>query len=225
LLWKKGRFSEALDTIRRGHGVGSRRPVWPYPSAEWLAKAERLATTDERLSAVLRNEATPENADELLAFGQLCQTFRNRYAAAVRFYSEAFAADPRLPSDPDSGARYNAARAAALAGCGKGQDAFLLDVSERGRLRKQSLAWLRDDLQSWGAALRQNPTKIRPLMLTQMRHCLDDPNFAGVRDAAELAKLPGAERAEWEKLWKEVSAKVSELHGAEAGAVPTRSKP
>ena len=124
LLWKKGRFGEALAAIRHGHEMGSARPDWPYPSAEWLRKAETLAAIDERLSAVLRNEAKPSDADELHTFAVSCQQFRKRYATATRFYSDAFALNPRLGADPSTGDRYNAACAAALAGCGKGEDAF-----------------------------------------------------------------------------------------------------
>src|SRR5215472_4056243 len=42
--------------------------------------------------------------------------------------------------------RYNAANAAALAGCGQGEDAAKLNDNERTRLRQQALTWLRADL-------------------------------------------------------------------------------
>jgi hypothetical protein len=37
-------------------------------------------------------------------------------------------------------------------------------------------------------------------------HWQTDPDLAGVRDQALLAKLPEAERQEWAKLWAEVAA-------------------
>jgi hypothetical protein len=37
-----------------------------------------------------------------------------------------------------------------------------------------------------------------------MRHWLNDPDFAGVRGPDALAKLPEAERQEWQKLWADV---------------------
>ena len=37
-----------------------------------------------------------------------------------------------------------------------------------------------------------------------LQHWKVDPDLAGVRDAAALAKLPEAERKEWRTLWAEV---------------------
>ena len=42
------------------------------------------------------------------------------HAAAARFWAEALAADPKLGDDRQAGHRYNAACAAALAGCRAG---------------------------------------------------------------------------------------------------------
>jgi hypothetical protein len=39
-----------------------------------------------------------------------------------------------------------------------------------------------------------------------MQHWLGDPDFAGVRDAQALAKLPEEERKDWLQLWEEVAA-------------------
>jgi superkiller protein 3 len=36
-LRDKGQFTEALTHLRRGHELGSQRPDWRYPSAEWVA--------------------------------------------------------------------------------------------------------------------------------------------------------------------------------------------
>jgi hypothetical protein len=38
-----------------------------------------------------------------------------------------------------------------------------------------------------------------------MQHWQRDTDFAGIRDAAGLAKLPEAEQAEWRKLWADVA--------------------
>src|SRR5262249_59110865 len=73
-------------------------------------------------------------------------TGKRLHRAAVRFYEEAFAAQPKLADDLDAAHRYNAACAAALAGCGAGQDADQLDDKERAGLRRQALDWPRADL-------------------------------------------------------------------------------
>src|SRR5437763_2953473 len=49
---------------------------------------------------------------------------------------------PALAADPRTSVHYNAACAAALAGCGQGKDADQSDEKERGRLRRQALDWL-----------------------------------------------------------------------------------
>jgi tetratricopeptide (TPR) repeat protein/tRNA A-37 threonylcarbamoyl transferase component Bud32 len=53
----QGRFAEALAALRRGHELGSRRPGWPYPSAQWVRDVERLAEPGARLPKILRAEA------------------------------------------------------------------------------------------------------------------------------------------------------------------------
>jgi serine/threonine-protein kinase len=128
------------------------------------------------------------------------------YVAAVRFYEEAFTAEPGLVGDRPSDRRYNAACAAALAGCGQGKDADTLDVPERARWRKKALAWLRAELAAWRQQLEKDPDKARPAIRRQLQHWQDDGDFAGVRGTDALAKLPEAERLEWEKFWGEVAA-------------------
>src|SRR5262249_13062402 len=99
--------------------------------------------------------------------------------------------------------RYNAACAAALAGCGQGNDAAKLDDKERSRLRKQALEWLRADLAAWGKLLEKEP-KAHPVVQQTMQYSLADKDFTGVRGDA-LATLPETERQEWHKLWQEVT--------------------
>jgi eukaryotic-like serine/threonine-protein kinase len=206
LLLDRGQFKDAVKAIRRGHELGSRTPGWRFPSAQWLRRAEQMAELDDRLTAALEGKAQPKGATERLAFAQLCQRYRKRYSAAARFSEGAFADQPALAEDLASGHRYNAACAAALAGCGQGQDAAGLDDKEHARLRKQALDWLRADLGAWRRSLEKAPDKARPAVAKTMQHWLADPDFAGVRGEAALAKLPEAERPRWQDLWEEVEA-------------------
>jgi serine/threonine protein kinase/Tfp pilus assembly protein PilF len=41
-LWQQGEFVRALAALKRGHALGSRRPNWPYPSAQWVQECQRL---------------------------------------------------------------------------------------------------------------------------------------------------------------------------------------
>ena len=122
---------------------------------------------------------------------------------AARFYAEAFAAKPKLADVLEVSNRYNAACAAALAGCGQGQDAAALDDAERARLRRQALDWLRADLAAWGQLLQKQPEQAPARVQQTLRDWQQDQDFAGVRGDV-LANLPEAERQGWRQLWADV---------------------
>jgi tetratricopeptide (TPR) repeat protein len=205
VLLRQGLFRQAAEEFRLGHELGSRRPGWHYPTAERLRIAERLADLDARLPRVLAGQDRPADAAESLELARLCQQYKHLYAASARWYGEAFTAQPALAEDR-SGHRYNAACAAALAVCGQGQGADGLAEKDRTRLRKQALAWLRADLAIGTRVLDRDPAKAGPTVARRLQQWLQDPDFNGVRGADALARLPEADRGDWQKLWKEVEA-------------------
>jgi serine/threonine protein kinase/tetratricopeptide (TPR) repeat protein len=208
VLEQTGRFREALEELRRGHEIGSRSPHWANPSAEWVRQCERLIELDEKLLGILEGKTTPASPDERLDFAALC--YRKRlHRSAVRLCAEAFAAQPALASNLGASHRYNAACAAALAGCGAGQDADKPDGKERGDLRHQALGWLRADLDEWRRLLGKEPKKVRAVLVQQMGHWLKDPDLAGVRGPHALAQLPETERKPWQKLWDDVATTLA----------------
>jgi serine/threonine-protein kinase len=205
VLLRQGRFAEALAARKRGHELGSKKPGWRYPSAAWVRQAERLVGLEAKLPRLLKREIQPADVGERLTLAQMCQLHKSLYAAAARFYAEAFAAEPKRADDLRSGTRYNAACAAAQAGCGQGVDAKSLNDKERARLRRQALDWLQADLSAWRKLLEKNPARIRALVQQTMQHWQQDTDFAGVRGPDALAKLPEAERQDWAKLWADVA--------------------
>jgi len=46
-----------------------------------------------------------------------------------------------------------------------------------------------------------------------LKHWQADSDLAGVRDAAALAGLPEAERADWQRLWADVQAVLEKAGG------------
>jgi serine/threonine-protein kinase len=156
------------------------------------------------LPGILQGNTQPASPAERIELGGLCSLKRLHHAAA-RFYEGAFALQPKLADHLAAGHRYNAACAAALAGCGQGQDADKVAYIERACLRHQALDWLRADLQASSRWLDQEPDKVRPMIAEQMRHWLADADFAGVRGAKALARLPAAEREPWQTLWSDVA--------------------
>jgi tetratricopeptide (TPR) repeat protein len=206
-LQQQGRLTEALASYRRGHGLGASRPGWRYPSAQWVKQAERLVELNGLLPAYLKAERRPQSAAEALEVAGFCQQpYKQLYAAAARFYQDAFAAEPKLAKALRAGHRYNAACAAALAGCGQGKDAAELSAPERSRLHHQAVAWLRADLTAWQNFLEKAPKQTRLTVRETLRNWQKDTDFAGVRSKAALAKLPEEERGEWAKFWGEVAA-------------------
>jgi serine/threonine protein kinase/Flp pilus assembly protein TadD len=216
LLQRRGRFAEALNALRRSHQLGSQRPRWSYPSEEWVRRAEQLDALDAKLSRVLQGPAQPADAAEMLALAKLCQDYKKHYAAATRLYAEAFAAEPKLADDLSTVHRYNAACAAALAGCGQGEDAAPLDDAARARLRRQALDWLLADLAARRQLLAKEPAKSRAAVQQTLRHWQQDTDFAGVRGDA-LAKLSEAERPAWRQLWEDVEQTLEKAGRGDAG--------
>jgi serine/threonine protein kinase/Flp pilus assembly protein TadD len=214
VLRRRGEFTQALVAIRRGHELGSRRPDWPHPSARWVRECERLVELDGRLPAVLRGEAQPAGAAERIEYAQVCY-YKTLYAAAARLRAGAFGSDPKLADDLTAGHRYDAACAAALAGCGRGADAGPLSDQERARWRKQALDWLRADLAANAKLLEGHRPQDRRLVGQRLRHWQGDPDLAGLRDPAALAALPAGERESCQQFWAEVQALLARAGPAE----------
>jgi tetratricopeptide (TPR) repeat protein len=113
--------------------------------------------------------------------------------------------------------RYRAACCALRAAVGMGKDATGLDDKERTTLRLQVLDWLQTDLKGY---IVGRPWVIRsggkekwvlfhrPDREVQnvLRRWQSDPDLSSVRETAGLAKLPEAERKQWQKLWADAGA-------------------
>jgi hypothetical protein len=177
------------------------------------------------LPGFLAGTAAPASPDEQIALADLCAIKRlNR--AAVRFFAEAIAAQPKLADDLDAGHRYNAACVAALAGCAQGKDVDTLDDKERAVLRRRALDWLRGDLKAWGRLLEKEPDQARSAarVTKKLQHWQVDPDFAGVRGLEGLAKLPAAERQPWQHLWGDVAATLARAQGNTTAQTKSQAK-
>jgi serine/threonine-protein kinase len=166
-------------------------------------EAERLILPD--LPAFLDGTYLPQDNDERLALLGACRSL-NRTRAMARLYTEAFDTVPSLADDLDAGHRYNAARAAALAGCGQGADATGLGENERARLRDQAQHWLRADLAARARAIDSGPTATPEANRVALMRWRNEPDLACVREPGELNKLAAEERKEYLALWAEVTA-------------------
>ncbi len=157
------------------------------------------------LTAFLDGAYRPKDPDERLALLAVCRV-ADRSLAVARAFADAFAADPQLAEAVRDGHRYAAARAAARTGCGRSPDAAGLAEPERVRWREQARTWLQADLAGWAKALDGDPAGARQVVRQQLTRWRADPEFAGLRESAELAKLPDGERMNYIALWAEVRA-------------------
>jgi len=206
-LCDNGQFVEALTHFRRGQELVAKDARSSEQSAQLVKECQRLVELDGKLPAILSGKEKPADARQRTEYADVCQK-KHLFATAARLYLEAISAQANLVASPQSGLRYNAACAAALAGCGLGEDAAKLTDAERAGLRKQALSWLRGDLDAWARLPEQGPTQNRPA-IKQLAHWLEGPDFNGVRGAAALAKLPEAEREPWRVLWADVAATLA----------------
>jgi serine/threonine-protein kinase len=212
VLIRLGEFRKAVAAARRGHELGSKDPRWRHPSAQWLKYSERMVELDGKLASFLEGTNKPASTSERLELAQLC-FYKRRFGHAVRFYDEAFAADPKELLQH----RYYAAGAAARAGCALDVDAAGIAEHERERLRSRALSWLRDELSVRTKQLKPNPSAAEALLGFWLR----DPALAGVREPTELIKLPPAEQDGWRRLWAEVATTLERGRGAQpAGTKP-----
>src|SRR5262249_8608265 len=129
-------------------------------------------------AAFLEGRHQPLDNVERLAFLGVCR-FKNRNGASARLYAEALAADPKLVDDPYVSHRYNAACAAALAGCGLGEDAGTLGEAERARWRKQARQWLADELATVDKKTPGASAAQRVRLQRTLRHWQANADLAG----------------------------------------------
>jgi serine/threonine-protein kinase len=204
-LWRQARFHHAAASLKKAGELLPAKDSRRERARRLGRQCQRYVTLDARLPAILEGTEKPANAAEQLEFARLC-FLRKDYAAAARFSRAAFAAEPKLAEAVAEATRYDAACAAALAGCGQGKDGTKLDERERADWRRQAIDWLRQDLAWWGKALDRGDEQTRARVRLAMRHWQADDDFAGVRGKEALARLPAQERKEWERLWADVDA-------------------
>jgi serine/threonine-protein kinase len=204
-LLQLGRFAEARDAVARCLDLFGPDDPRRGLATRQLRQCEQLLALDEKLGAVLEGKAKPA-LRERLTLAAFCQMPVKRfYAASARFYAQAFAQNAQLAAEMRQQFRYNAACAAALAGCGQGRDAAALAEQGRIRLRKQAVDWLRADLAYWGRLARSASPADRAAVRQALRHWQADPDLVGLRDQESLKKLPAEEREACAKLWADVA--------------------
>jgi serine/threonine-protein kinase len=203
-LLARHEFAEAEAEIRRALDLLAGWRKDDRPNLErLLQRCQRLRALEGRVPAVAQGKDRPA-ADDCLDLAVLCFA-KSHYATAARLYAEALAAKPQSTEDLRAGHRFNAARAAALAGGGQGGGAGGLGEPEREALRQQARDWLRLDLAAWARKVDTGTEADRIVARKTLAPWCEEPDLAGLRDAGALEKLPPAERQECQALWQEVA--------------------
>jgi serine/threonine-protein kinase len=205
LLQAQDDFARALALYRQGHELGSSQPDWRYPSAQWIAQAERAAASAERLRTVLKGDVLPKDNNERLQLARMCEA-RKWLAAAARLTAEALETDPKLGENLQGRTRHQATGRAVLAGVGQGEDDPRPDEAARKRWRTQARDFFQADLRFYAKKLESGNASDRRAIVNQLQHWKVCPDLDPVRDPEARKKLPEAERKEWQALWGEVEA-------------------
>jgi len=177
-----------------------------------LQRCKRLIALEDRLMAIVQGKDKPASSETLDA-AELCFVKRH-YAAAARFYAEAFAAAPELADDLRVGNRFNAACASALAGCGHGDDGGRLKETELKASREQARELLQLDLTAWTKKLDSGTPADRIQAGRMLPSWRENPYLAGLRNPRSLDKLPPDERQELRTLWRQVDALIERTRSA-----------
>jgi serine/threonine protein kinase/tetratricopeptide (TPR) repeat protein len=220
LLRKTGQFTGALAALRRGDELGSRDPKWKYQSAQWLRECEREVALDGRLPAILKGTDVPADAAERIELAGLCVR-KQLYGAAAQFYETALTARPDLAANMGLAYRYQAACAAAQAGCGQGKDVPPLDAKRKAVWRSQALDWLRTDLAVWTMFAKTDTLRARSTVQRVFERWQREPAFAALRGDKALATLAKGEQDAWRALWAEAAALLKQTI---AKSSPNRAK-
>jgi tetratricopeptide (TPR) repeat protein len=215
-LLQQGEFAKAEAATQRAlASLPPKHPLRPLVQGQ-LERCQAMLKLEGHVQSVLAG-MEPAKLDELRVLVELCERSGDRRTMTARLYGQIFKVQATLAEK--AGMRFRAARAAASAGLGHGEDAVKLTPEEKATLRRQAQILLRADL---GVCAKQLPdAKAEPLLQLseRLQQWQQDADLAGVRDLAALHKLPREERAVWQQLWADVQRL---LHDAEGRFVRTR---
>ena len=205
LLKQEGDYAGALDMYRKGHELGSRRADWPKESVQWVAEAERELALSTRFPAMIRGEDRPRDDVERLTLAQMSFD-RKLFAAAGRHWSEGCRTTPSYATT----ARQGSPTAPPSLQPSPASDSARMNLRPMAR-RERSCA-----VRPSKGSRPNSPPGPGSLKPTLLRHAQtvardltrwkQDRDLTVIRDSETLARLPEAERKEWQALWAEVDS-------------------
>ena len=193
VLRDMGRFREGLASMKLGHAIGSRRPDWPYATAEWVKEHEKMVLADARVEDFRTDpQFRLTDAEEAIVLAQVCHA-KKLFSLSVRAYETAI----NQYHDKQYFTYYNAACAAALA---KGTP------EENQQFRNKAFMWLQHLLRSMNTESSESlSAEKRRTLLNRLNLWQHDRDLNAIRDPTILQNLPARERQRWSDLWQRVS--------------------
>ena len=202
LLAKSGRFTEALNSFQVCKEQLKPQDPLLRQVEKYLGKCKSLVLLESQIPDLLKSKQTSPTKKCQLA--NICKNQFKRFLDAVLFYEAAITQQPKLATDLLKQHRYNASCAALLAADGKGKAAVKLTDIAKTDLRKKAINWLRNDINTYYELLDVN-VKTAVLVQKRLQYWQSDTDLSSVREVKALAKLPKAERQDWQLLWTDVA--------------------
>ena len=179
VLRELGRFEEARAVTQLCHTLGSATRGWFYPSAEWVDSAERASIFAAELDLYLAGGFDPHDGPLALEVAAVALA-AEWTATASDWYLQVFEIEGDLPFLDMA----LAARAAARASAGQGQDARKLSPEKRAVQTERAYFWLDQLRARLMQAFRADPAGELESTRAWLECRTVDPNFAPLRDSA-----------------------------------------
>jgi serine/threonine-protein kinase len=203
VLQHQGQLDDALACSQRALKQASNKPELKSNVQLRLDNIRRWIALDRDVPA-LRQGKLQVAARDRVDLAELCCA-RGLNQAAARLFRQALAEGPMDEERPPQAYRQNAACAALAVALGQGSDSAGLGTEERARWRRRCLGWLREQL-AWCQGVPLTGREYRRGVEKVVRLMRDDIALAPVRGADPLARLPEAERRQWQQLWADADA-------------------
>ncbi len=213
-LRRAGLFHESLVEYQRAKDL-AKDPLWRNRVTRALQQAESLVAYDKALPAILKDNSAPPPARHCLRYAQVCYN-KQLYGSSARLFETALtgkAGELNLDEKASALQWFNAACAAAKAGCGHGADAAQYDERQRTEWREQSLRWLQMSLAYWETQLAGDVPQASAEAVSTLQLWRRTRALSGLRDPEALARLTAKEREACRKVWEDIAALLTPAEG------------
>jgi eukaryotic-like serine/threonine-protein kinase len=204
-LFAQGQFVQAHAAITRCLELLPRSDNRRANLAIQLHRCESLYILEERLTGILEGPYKPTNTAEYLVVADLC-VIKNQYVTAAGLYADVLATTSGLPGGTSADTRFNAARAAVMAGSGRGDEGAKLGLTERERWLEAARECLRAELADLTRRLDSGREADRVLARKTLVNWQIEPEMVWLRKHDTAPDLPPGERRNLQTLWSDVFA-------------------